>query len=95
VTFEDAWQAVTAAGRPAGNDPHAAVDRLIPDSDKVLEWLYDHNLTAERTGAVMVGIAVGLLMAEDEGAMCVLAELTTHQGGQDGLHLRPEEGPEV
>src|SRR4051812_44884463 len=74
--FEIAWQNLTLAGRELGSGPSAAVDRIIPENERILEWLSSRGVTVDRSGSILLGIAVGLVMAEEERATKVLGEIT-------------------
>jgi len=85
MTFEQAWRLVAMAGRELGSGPHLAVLRLVPDHDKITEWMIGHRFNDERTGACLLGIAVGLVMAQDPVAMQTLRDIEQEwRSGQHG-----------
>ena len=84
ISFELAWQNVALAGRELGGGPKAAVDRLVPDLDGIGEWLSSHNITDERAGGIMLGIAVGMVMSEDMRAINILKDIQREWMGNHG-----------
>ena len=63
------------AGRELGSGPHVAVIRLVPDVEHVVKQLEVWNIHADRAGGMLLGIAVGLVMAEDPTAMQTLEDI--------------------
>jgi hypothetical protein len=75
ISFELAWQNVALAGRELGSGPAAAVNRIVPNLDEIGAWLSAHNITDERAGGIMLGIAVGMVMAEEPNAIETLTKI--------------------
>jgi hypothetical protein len=75
LTFRQAWDRVAMAGRELGSGPHLAVVRLVPDVHNVVKQLEVWDIDDDRAGGMLLGIAVGLVMAEDQGAMRILEEI--------------------
>jgi hypothetical protein len=85
MTFETAWQYVAHAGRQLGSGPHLAVLRLVPEYENTAEWMVKHRMNNERVGSCLLGIAVGLVMAEDPVAMQTLRDIEQEwRSGQHG-----------
>jgi hypothetical protein len=75
MTFEHAWSAISHAGRQLGSGPHLAVVRIVPNCDETADWMESRRIHVDRAGGVLLGIAVGLVMAEDEAAMQILTDI--------------------
>lgn len=76
MTFEDAWYAVMKAAQDLDpENPHEIVLRLVPNADETSVWMTEHKFTAERGGSTLLGIAIGLVMAEDPLALATLADI--------------------
>jgi hypothetical protein len=75
MEFREAWDRVALAGRELGSGPHLAVVRLIPDVHTIVKQLEVWNIHEDRAGGMLLGIAVGLVMAEDQGAMRILESI--------------------
>jgi hypothetical protein len=85
MTFEHAWLLVATAGRELGSGPHLAVLRLVPDHDNITDWMVKHRMSDERVGACLLGIAVGLVMAQDPVALQTLRDIEQEwRSGQHG-----------
>ena len=76
MNFEEAWMRVGMAGRELGSGPAVAAERLT-DFNEGVKWLTERGVTEERAGTIMLGTAVGLVMAEDQVALETLADITT------------------
>jgi hypothetical protein len=79
MTFEDferAYWSLANAGRELGSGPAVAVQRIVPDVDEVLEWLVLHVPSYERQGAMLLGIAIGLIMAEEPETIGALEQIS-------------------
>jgi hypothetical protein len=74
MNFADAWARVSIAGRELGSGPAEAARRLI-DMDEVIETLVKKGVDEDRAAVIMLGAAVGRVMAEDEIAMSILAQI--------------------
>ena len=74
MTFEEAWQRVALAGRELGSGPAAAARRLL-DVDDVRTWLTGRGVSDPRADTLALGVAVGLVMAEQPDALRVLDEI--------------------
>ena len=76
MTFEQAWDAVMQGARDLDpENPHAIVLRLVPNADETSIWMTEHKFTSERGGSTLLGIAIGLVMAEDPVALAILEDL--------------------
>ena len=75
MTFRQAWDRVAMAGRELGSGPHLAVVRLVPNIDHVSKQLDVWNIHPDRAGGMLLGIAVGLVMAEDPAALQTLSDI--------------------
>lgn len=85
MTFERAYSYVANAGRELGSGPHVAVLRLVADYDNITDWMIKHRFNNERAGSCLLGIAVGLVMAEDPVAMQTLRDIEQEwRRGQHG-----------
>ena len=84
ISFELAWENVALAGRELGSGPAVAVKRIVPDIENIHEWLQNHNITDERAGGILLGIALGMVMAEDQGAINTLTQIQKEWLGNHG-----------
>lgn len=75
MTFENAWIAVMHAGRQMGSGPHLAVLRIVPNADDISLRLHNGGIKEDRAGGILVGLAVGLVMAEDPTALETLIQI--------------------
>jgi non-ribosomal peptide synthetase component E (peptide arylation enzyme) len=74
LTFEDAWMRVGLAGRELGSGPAVAARRLC-DFDEATRWLVAHGVKPATAGSIALGVAVGLVMAENPDALDTLAAI--------------------
>jgi hypothetical protein len=78
MTFEKAWYAVMQAAQELDpENPHEIILRLVPNADETSIWMTEHKFTAERGGSTLLGIAIGLVMAEDPVALATLEDIKT------------------
>jgi len=75
MEFREAWDRVALAGRELGSGPHAAVQRLLPNHRLLIDQFDVWGLNADRGGGMLLGIAVGLVMAEDPTALQTLTDI--------------------
>lgn len=76
MTFEDAWNAVMQGAQDLDpENPHEIVLRLVPNANETSVWMEQHKFTAERGGSTLLGIAIGLVMAEDPVALATLENI--------------------
>ena len=75
MEFREAWDRVALAGRELGSGPAAAVARLLPNHALLIEQFDVWGMNADRGGGMLLGIAVGLVMAEDPTAMQTLEDI--------------------
>ena len=73
MTFEQAWQRVALAGRELGSGPALAGARLV--GDEPVAWLTGRQVPQLNAGCIRLGVAVGLVMAEDPAALAALQEI--------------------
>lgn len=75
MTFEDAYARVAMAGRELGSGPAEAATRLT-DFDNGSAWLIARKCPVNNARCIMLGTAIGLVMAEDPIALQTLADIT-------------------
>jgi hypothetical protein len=75
MTFRQAWDLVGVAGRELGGGPAEAVKRLLPNHGLIIDQCDVWGMSAERSGSMLLGLAVGLVMAEDETALQTLRDI--------------------
>ena len=75
MEFREAWDRVAMAGRELGSGPKEAVMRLLPNHELILRQLIVWGMNDDRGGGMLLGLAVGLVMAEDETAMQALEDI--------------------
>jgi hypothetical protein len=75
MEFREAWDRVALAGRELGSGPHAAVQRLLPNHELLINQFDVWGLSVDRGGGILLGLAVGLVMAEDETALHTLLDI--------------------
>src|SRR5215204_3120754 len=56
MTFEQAWERVTVAGRELGSGPAVAAERIV--GDQPIEWLMRRNVFEHNAAAIRLGVAV-------------------------------------
>jgi hypothetical protein len=72
VTFQEAFQRVSMAGRELGSGPAVAAERLAADAatEMVKRGVQEH-----RAKTIALGVAIGLVMAEQPEAMATLDQI--------------------
>lgn len=70
--FESAWSKVSLAGRELGSGPALSGNRI---ADGVKAWLMERSCPEQNAGAIALGVAVGLVMAEDPAAVAALKQI--------------------
>jgi hypothetical protein len=75
MEFREAWDRVAMAGRELGSGPAAAVVRIVPSIHHVTKQIEVWGMNDDRAGGLLLGLAVGLVMAEDQGAMRILESI--------------------
>ena len=79
MTHGEAWGTLIRAGAQF-ESMHEAIIRVIPDDDAVIRDMESRGFTAERVGSIMVGMALGLLMADDPMALAIAHEIIENGG---------------
>jgi hypothetical protein len=79
MEFQQAWEAVAQGGRMLGSGPAAAA--WLITGVKPVDYLVTHNVERERAATINLGIAVGLVMAEESMALSILAEIESEWKG--------------
>lgn len=75
MEFREAWDRVAMAGRELGSGPKEAVARILPNHALLIQQFDTWGMNADRGGGMLLGIAVGLVMAEDPAAMQTLTDI--------------------
>lgn len=74
MLFEEAYARVAMAGRELGSGPAEAARRLTTLDDNK-KWLMERGVPVNNAGAIALGAAIGLVMAEDPIALDTLATI--------------------
>lgn len=74
MNFDEAYARVAMAGRQLGSGPAVAAERLT-DFAHGVEWLTDKGCPVNNARAILLGTAVGLVMAEDKIALETLERI--------------------
>lgn len=75
--IERAWQKIALAGREMGSGPAVVVPRIVPNYEAAKQWLTAGlpGLDEVAIGRILLGVAVGLVAAEDPAAMQALTDI--------------------
>lgn len=73
MEFAQAWEQVAQAGRQLGSGPGAAA--WLITGVKPVDYLVNRGVQKERAATINLGIAVGLVMAEEQMALSILAQI--------------------
>ena len=84
MEFREAWDRVAMAGRELGSGPAEAVKRILPNHKLLLDQFDVWGLSDDRGGGLLLGLAVGLVMAEDPTALQTLTDIEREWREQHG-----------